>query len=101
MSRSDKVLRIIIVALVVVLIFAIIKLATCGSAVTDSRGEEFGLSFTEYEPTGDYRVIVDNRTGVCYLQYLCGYQAGITPLLKADGTPLLERERSEYLNDMG
>ena len=37
-------------------------------------------------------VVVDHSTGV---QYLCRYKHGITPLLDADGTPLLVLEAGE------
>lgn len=35
------------------------------------------------------RVIRDTRTGVCYLWYGEGTAYGLTPLLAADGSPLV------------
>ncbi len=32
---------------------------------------------------------VDKKTGVNYLYHCSGYAAGLTPLLKADGTPVV------------
>ncbi len=34
---------------------------------------------------GARQIIVDKETGVHYLSWKCGYGAGITPLLDADG----------------
>ena len=49
--------------------------------------------FAEHDTNLDYwGVIVDHRTGV---QYLCRYKYGVTPLLDADGTPLLVAEAGE------
>ena len=39
-----------------------------------------------------WKIIVDHRTGA---QYLYRYRYGITPLLDADGTPLLVAEAGE------
>ena len=35
------------------------------------------------------RVLVDTRTGVQYLYVSCGYGGGLTPLLDAEGKPML------------
>lgn len=32
---------------------------------------------------------VDKQTGVNYLYHVSGYSGGLTPLLKADGTPVV------------
>lgn len=37
-------------------------------------------------------IIVDNETGVLYLTVHSLYQFGITPLLNADGTPMLIKD---------
>ena len=39
-----------------------------------------------------WRILVDHRTGA---QYLYRYKYGVTPLLDADGTPLLVAEAGE------
>ena len=40
---------------------------------------------------GYRQLLVDKETGVTYLMISCGYGTGITPLLKADGTPVITR----------
>jgi hypothetical protein len=37
----------------------------------------------------NYRIIVDNETGVNYLFVACGEAGGITPLLDKDGKPIV------------
>ena len=37
------------------------------------------------------RIIVDTATGVNYLFVLAGYGGGLTPLLDADGKPIVTR----------
>ena len=36
-------------------------------------------------------IMVDSETGVHYLLWKAGYGAGITPLLDADGKPIVEK----------
>ncbi len=40
---------------------------------------------------GYRQLLVDRETGVTYLMIHCGYGSSITPLLKADGTPVITR----------
>ena len=40
---------------------------------------------------GYRQLLVDKETGVTYLLISCGYGSSITPLLKADGTPVITR----------
>ena len=35
------------------------------------------------------KILVDTQTGVNYLFHASGYAGGLTPLLKADGTPVV------------
>ena len=35
------------------------------------------------------KILVDKQTGVNYLFHASGYAGGLTPLLKADGTPVI------------
>ena len=37
------------------------------------------------------KILVDKQTGVNYLFHSGGYAGGLTPLLKADGTPVVTR----------
>ena len=39
----------------------------------------------------DALIIVDKETGVNYLMVRSGYGAGLTPLLNADGKPIVTR----------
>ena len=41
---------------------------------------------------------VDRETGVNYLWHACGNAGGLTPLLKADGTPVIT-PKGELLED--
>lgn len=41
-----------------------------------------------YKESG-VRVLVDKTTGVNYLYMSSGYGGGVTPLLNADGTPII------------
>ena len=36
-------------------------------------------------------LLVDTKTGVTYLWRVSGYAGGLTPLLNADGTPVITR----------
>lgn len=38
---------------------------------------------------GSNEIWVDTQTGVNYLFHAAGYAGGLTPLLKADGTPVV------------
>ena len=38
---------------------------------------------------GSNEIWVDTQTGVNYLFHASGYAGGLTPLLKADGTPVI------------
>jgi hypothetical protein len=38
---------------------------------------------------GSVTILVDKQTGVNYLFALSGYAGGLTPLLNADGTPVV------------
>ena len=38
---------------------------------------------------GSNEIWVDKKTGVNYLFHASGYSGGLTPLLKADGTPVV------------
>jgi len=38
---------------------------------------------------GSNEIWVDKKTGVNYLYHASGYSGGLTPLLKADGTPVV------------
>ncbi|MBQ6163818.1 MAG: hypothetical protein IJK23_05025 [Clostridia bacterium] len=46
---------------------------------------------SELSTAGVRQVLVDRETGVNYLFVKAGYGAGITSLLKADGTPVITR----------
>lgn len=39
-----------------------------------------------------FSYIIDKRTHVVYMQFYCGCKAGITAVLKADGTPMLAED---------
>lgn len=45
--------------------------------------------------SGHRIVLVDRETGVNYLFVHMGYAGGLTPLLDAEGKPVITRERGE------
>ena len=45
---------------------------------------------------GSNEIWVDRETGVNYLFHASGYAAGLTPLLKADGTPVVTPVPNKY-----
>lgn len=44
-----------------------------------------------YKDSGLVQVIVDQETGVNYLWVKSGYAGGLTPLLDADGKPIISK----------
>ena len=46
--------------------------------------------------TSALQEIVDRQTGVHYLTWQSGYAGGITPLLGADGRPVITARGTEY-----
>ena len=48
---------------------------------------------------GQRMVVVDKETGVNYLFVIAGYGMGITPLLDADGKPIVSPLRYERITD--
>ena len=40
----------------------------------------------------DVRIIIDKETGVNYLYVCYGYGGGLTPLLDADGKPIITKD---------
>ena len=48
-------------------------------------------SGSQLADSGLIQVIVDKETGVNYLWVKSGYAVGLTPLLDADGKPIVER----------
>ena len=77
--------------------FCILLIFMCGC------GRKTGENFTESErftivsgdnPNAPYAetIIVDGETGVMYLAVHAYHHFGITPLLNADGTPMLAEE---------
>ena len=79
------------VAVIVVLIFVLA--AVSGAFKKDTAAESAYASFEVVEEgrnvaTGNnYRVLVDQNTGVLYYEETALYVAALTPILNADGTP--------------
>jgi len=85
-----------VIAIICLSIIIVLSLAGCdeGQSVPD-----FGYSI-EYNkpditvlakgvPKYSYFYVVDNKTGVVYIQFNSEYRAGITVLVNPDGTPVL------------
>ena len=56
------------------------------------RTGRFEIVETQNSFSRNFQVIVDKETGVNYLFILEGYGAGLTPLLGADGKPIITRK---------
>lgn len=58
------------------------------------KNERFEVVYKEgssIKDGGMKQLLVDRETGVTYLFVRSGYAAGITPLLNADGTPVITK----------
>ena len=53
------------------------------------KDKRFILVHSESSGFQDSQIWVDRETGVNYLWHACGNAGGLTPLLKADGTPVV------------
>ena len=53
--------------------------------------ERFERTYVQNKWTGGMEIWVDKQTGVNYLFRLHGYGGGLTPLLNADGTPVVTK----------
>lgn len=62
-----------------------------GDSFTKSRRFVIVSGVSSYSPY-DETIIIDEETGVMYLAVYLHHQFGITPLLNADGTPMLAEE---------
>lgn len=78
-----------VVALFLVLVMTVAALTSCGTTTEAAEKNPFEGRFTTCRSDYSMRVIVDKRTGVCYL---CRVETGMTVLLDADGTPLTYEE---------
>ena len=56
-----------------------------------SRFEVVWKDGSEWRNEGVRQILVDKETGVHYLAWKCGYGAGITPLLDADGKVIITK----------
>lgn len=60
--------------------------------MAEKKEERFVKILSEGSSFGEVRMLyVDRETGVTYLFVKSGYGAGITPLLDADGKPVITR----------
>ena len=98
--------KILKVIAVVCLIAVVLSLSGCnegqstqsvGYSIENNKADVTVLA--KGVPKYSYFYVVDNRTGVVYLQFHHNYCSGITVLLNPDGTPVLadqiKREESK------
>ena len=83
-----------LLCLLLVLIMPVMVLAGCNYEDVQSNkvGKEYNigsLTFVKIEQSGAFCILVDKDTRVMYLFNRDAYQGGLTPLLNADGTPML------------
>lgn len=64
-----------------------------GKEKKEKRFEVTVVEGSQLSESGLMQVIVDKETGVNYLFVKAGYDAGLTPLLDADGKVVITRER--------
>lgn len=69
-----------------------LSLTACGDSVSvvedDDTVTELTKMFERHTLDDRYSILVDKKTGVCYLEFDSGYyRYGITVMLNADGTP--------------
>ena len=58
----------------------------------DKKDNRFEIIFSEgSQVEGLRQIIVDKETGINYLVWKGGYAGGITPLLDAEGKPVITR----------
>ena len=62
------------------------------------KDKRFILLYSESSSFQDSQIWVDRETGVNYLWHAFGNAGGLTPLLKADGTPVIT-PKGELLED--
>ena len=80
------------VPLVVIAMLMLALLTGCENAALSDEQNPFKDRFATLDVGSRVDVIVDTKTGVCYLYRAIGYGAGITVMLDTDGTPLLYDE---------
>ena len=83
--------KLIIIICCILLVF----MCGCGRKAGDNFADSERFTIVSGEnPNSPYSetIIVDNNTGVMYLALYTNYHFGITPLLNADGTPMLIKE---------
>lgn len=57
----------------------------------DNRFEVVAHEGSQLKDSGLVQIIVDKETGVNYLWMKSGYAGGLTPLLGADGKPVISK----------
>ena len=62
------------------------------------KDKRFIMTLNEATLLTNSQIWVDRETGVNYLWHACGNAGGLTPLLKADGTPVIT-PKGELLED--
>lgn len=84
---KNKIISVLLATLIV------LSINGCGSSVvTDAEtAQEQTAMFERHNIDNYYSVLVDKKTGVCYLEY-AGGSYGITVMLNADGTPKIWKE---------
>ena len=64
--------------------------------MADKKDKRFIVTYTQSGFTSPaVQILVDKVTGVNYIYAASGYSGGITPLLKADGTPVITPIRDQ------
>ena len=64
--------------------------------MADKKDKRFIVTYTQSGFTSpSVQILVDKVTGVNYIYAASGYSGGITPLLKADGTPVITPIRDQ------
>lgn len=84
--------RVIVVIMCVITIFLLSGCKEGQSSLTTKYSSEYIVpdisSLAKDTDSYDYFYVIDNNTGVVYLQFIGFRRAGITVALNADGTPV-------------
>ena len=79
--------------LLLIIITAAVLLTGCSNLPTgEEAATEIKPDVASYNYSGYYNYLVDQRTGVVYMEYFGERRYGITVMLNADGTPVLASE---------
>lgn len=84
-----------IIAILMASAIAFVTVTACGSSVVNNSDDVIVTTtmFERHMIDKYYSILVNKKTGVCYLEFDSDYRYGITVMLNADGTPKIWEKR--------